>query len=161
MRTRIAMRALIDDEGLAQRARVDLVRAEHIYKVDLAFRSAIENARHIAALDETEIERGDAACGGVQHIESVPAAFGNAASGTDHARLTRELRGERKDRRAIGPRNRAGTENEHGALRVFQHFREVMTAIRERAKRCRIAAEILDRIGLIHRHAEARDLQAV
>ncbi len=76
MRARIAVAALIDDEGFAQRRHVDLVGAEQIDGIEVAAPRGIHHARDIEpalARHEAEIEAGDPRGRGVKHVESVPA----------------------------------------------------------------------------------------
>ena len=68
MRAGIAMAALIDDEGAAEMADVELVGAEQIDEIDLALLRAVDDARHIAAAlarHEAEIERRRRGCAAV------------------------------------------------------------------------------------------------
>ena len=139
MRARIAMAALIDDECLAEFGHVEFVGAEQIYKVDLAFGCTIENAGHVAALDEAEIERGNTARCRMQHIESIPAAFGDRARGADHAGVGSDPCSEFQYRSAIGARQRAGAEDQHRALGVFQNFRKCMCSVRDCLQNVRAA----------------------
>ncbi len=67
----------------------------------------------------------------MQHIEAVPAAFGCGACRADHAGVAGDFRGELQDRRAIRRDNRAGAQDNHRPLGVFQHLGKVVAAVCE------------------------------
>src|SRR6185312_8475794 len=113
MRANIAMRTLIDDEGAAEFVHIELVRAEQPDELH----AAAENAGHVLAFDEAEIERANARCRGMQHIETNPAAFCRCARRTDSAAVARDFRGEMEDSGTVRTRERAGADDDHRALR--------------------------------------------
>ena len=129
MCTGVAMRTLIDNEGAAEFVHIELVRTEQPDEIDLALARAVENARHIAAVDEAEIERANARGRGMQHIETDPTAFCWCTCRADGAAVARDLRGDMQDRRAIRARQRTGADDDHRTLRILQNFREGMAAI--------------------------------
>ena len=105
MGARIAVAALIDDEGLAEPLHVDLVGAEEIDDFDFAGTGGVEHGPDVEtafARDEAEIEAADARGRRMQHIEAIPGRFR-----LDRADGDGRLGGERKHRRAVGPRDSA------------------------------------------------------
>src|SRR5258708_32124921 len=150
----IAVAALVDHEGATQMSDIDLVGTEQIYKVDLAPLGPLGDTANIAPAllwNEAQVERGHTRGRRVQNVKSVPAAFGRRSRWTDHAGIARDLRGKREDRGAIGPRDRAGPQNEHWALGFLQHARERMRARRESRQNVRRCTQLLDRIRQVVR----------
>ncbi len=131
MRAGVAVRALIDDERAREPRHVDLIDAEQEDELDVALRRAVEDRVRVAAVgarQEAEIERADARGGRVQHVESVPAAFGGRSGGTDHAGGRGDALREAQDRCAIGAGERALAQDQHRPLGVAQHLREGVRA---------------------------------
>ena len=98
----VAMAPLIDDEGLAEPVRIDLVGAEQVDHIDLALLRAIEDRVNVPApfaRHEAEVEAGDAGGCGVQHAEPVPADVR-----LHRAHGHRRLGGERQHGGAVRPR---------------------------------------------------------
>ena len=135
MRAAVAMGADIDDEGAGRD--VDLVGAEQEQR-----RRARRPPPSAAALSppvarhEAEIERADARGRGVQHAEAVPAVLHRAAA-------DRGLGGERGDRRAVRPRQRALPSDDQRPLGLLQRFGERMPPGGELGQRLRPGAEIV------------------
>ena len=120
----ISVVALIDDEGASQASRVDLVGAQQVDDLDLAFFDTVQHGSDITAVGarrQPQIEARHPRRSRVQDVESVPvlfnqaAALGNLPRGGEHGG-------------AIAASDRALTKNQHRPLRRFQYFTERMAA---------------------------------
>ena len=141
----VAMAPLIDDEGLAEPVRIDLVGAEQVDHIDLALLRAIEDRVNVPAPfagHEAEVEAGDAGGGGVQHAEAVPADVG-----LDRAHGHGCLGGERQDCGAVGPRKRRLADDDQRPLGALDLLEEGMIAAGELGEGLGTGAEMLVRIG--------------
>src|SRR6185369_4140572 len=101
MRALVAVMALIDDEGLAKMAGIDLIGAEQIDELDLPLAGAGKDAGRISPRStgalprrEAELQATDPRCRGVQYVEAVPAVL-------DQATAIGDLLGEAKDRGTV------------------------------------------------------------
>ena len=120
----VAMAPLIDDEGLAEPVRIDLVGAEQVDHIDLALLRAFEDRVNVPAPfagHEAEVEAGDAGGGGVQHAEPVPADVR-----LHRAHGHRGLGGERQDCGAVRPRESRLTDDDQRPLGAFDLLEEGM-----------------------------------
>ena len=75
-------------------AAIEFVGAERIDEVDVALLRAVDDGGDVAptlAGHEAEIERGETTGGGVQDVETVPAAFGGRTGRTNHAGVRGDL----------------------------------------------------------------------
>ncbi len=128
MRAVVAVGADIDDEGAGRH--VDLVgteEEEHVERALLRHRGGVERA---LARHKADLKRTDARGRGVQHAVAVPALL-------DDAKLDGGLRRQRRDSRAVRPRQRAGAEDDHRTLGRFKRLREAVLA----------ASELRERVG--------------
>ena len=110
----VAMGADIDDERA--RRDLDLVGAEQEQHVDAALRH-VRGIQAALARHQAEIERADARRGAVQHGEAVPAVL-------ERAEFDRRLGRQRRNRRAILARQRAGADENERTLGCFQRVGE-------------------------------------
>ena len=137
----IAMRAEIDDEGAGRH--LDLVGAEIEQQVDLAARH-LGRAKPALPRREADIEPADARSGGMQNVEAVPAIL-------DDAERQRRFGGKRQHGEAVGPRERAGAEDEHRLGLVRRRM------IDEGGERVRPGAEIIVFVGQVGLLADDAD----
>ena len=124
----VAMAALIDDEGVAEPLRVDLVGAEQIDDIDLALLGAVEDRLDVPApfaRHEAEVEAGDARGGGVQHAEAIPAESGLTAPMAIAA-----LAASASTAAPSGRASAAWPDDHERPLRAFDLFEERMRSAR-------------------------------
>ena len=120
VRAAVAVMALIDHEGLAEPAGVDLVGGQQVDGRDLALFRAVQDAGDVAAAvarHEAQIQPADAGRRRMQDVEAVPVLARGAGFFRDPA-------GRRQHRRAVLTRQRAHADDNHRPFGLLQNLRE-------------------------------------
>ena len=154
MRAGIAMVTLVDDEGIAECAHVDLVGTEKIDQLDLALGGTVEDPGDVTPVltrDKPEIQPADPRRRLVQDIEAVPVR-GDGAEFFRHRARQRHYLG------AIGAGQRRLADDNHRPLGRLQHLGEGALAVGELTQHIRAIAQMRRRIGHVVFGADDADL---
>src|SRR5215470_3223633 len=114
--------ALIDHEGRAELVRVDLVCAQQIDHVDLAFGGAVEDTAEVAPAlprHESDIEPAHPGRRHMEDVEAVPAV-------ADERVALRELARAAEDSGTVAAQERALAQDQHRCRGGFEGFRPGM-----------------------------------
>ena len=154
----IAVVPLIDDEGIAKAAGVDLIGAKEVDHLDFAVLRAFENAGHrpsALSRQEAKIHAADPRGGRVQYVETVPTGIC-----VDEAQLIRDLTGCFQNRRAVVTSERSHSNDQHRFRGVLQDVGEGVIAGGDALEQMGVVSQVFVLVGEIRRRPNHTDREA-